>query len=148
MVTASSQLPISTRRPKIVISAASLPRLEALAERFLERDSALADRLLDELARARIVDQHKMPANVAAIGNVVTYRDGTTGEERTVTLVFPGEADIAHQKVSIMTPIGIALIGLKEGASFYWDTREGERRMLTIVRVASAASAGVSQVES
>ncbi|MBO0333949.1 nucleoside diphosphate kinase regulator [Sneathiella sp. CAU 1612] len=140
MATTSTSLPISTRRPKIVISDASLNRLEALAERSFERDPALASRLLDEIGRARIVNAQKMPANVVAIGNVVTYRDGTTGQERTVTLVFPGDADIASQKISIMTPIGVALLGLKEGASFYWDTRDGERRMLTVVRVTSGAS--------
>lgn len=141
MATTSSSLPISTRRPKIVISEASLHRLEALAERSFERDPALAGRLLDEIARARIVEAQKMPANVVAIGNVVTYRDGTTGQERTVTLVFPGDADIARQKISILTPIGVALLGLKEGASFYWDTRDGERRILTAVRVSSEAPA-------
>ncbi|WP_373090063.1 nucleoside diphosphate kinase regulator [Sneathiella sp.] len=144
MTTISSPLPISTRRPKIVISEASLGRLEALAERTLARDPALAGRLLDELGRARIVDERKMPVNVVAIGNAVTYRDETTGQERTVTLVFPADADIALQKISIMTPIGVALLGLKEGASFYWDTRDGERRMLTIVSVMSATSVTAS----
>lgn len=144
MTTISSLHSISTRRPKIFISEASLHRLEALAESALERDPILANRLLDELERARIVDQDKMPANVVAIGNAVTYRDGTTGQERTVMLVFPTDADIKQQKISIMTPIGVALLGLKKGARFYWDTRDGERRMLTIVSVMPAITAANS----
>lgn len=141
MTTISSPVRISTRRPKIVIGEESLPRLEALAEKSLDRDPALAGRLLDELERAHIVKQRKIPANVAAIGNMVTYRDETTGQERSVTLVFPIDADIAQQKISIMTPIGVALLGLKEGARFYWDTRGGERRMLTLVHVTATAPA-------
>ena len=129
---------ISTRRPKIIISEETWPRLEALAENALESDPAPAGRLLDELDRASIVNQRKMPTAVATIGNFVTYRDGTTGQERTVMLVYPVDADIAHQKISVLTPIGVALLGLKEGASYFWDTREGERRMLTVVRVTPA----------
>ena len=95
---------------------------------------ALADRLLDEIGRARIVAAAKMPANAIGIGSSVTYRDDANGQERTVTLVYPEEADIARQRVSVMTPIGVALLGLSEGASFYWDTRDNQRRMLTVIK--------------
>ena len=69
----------------------------------------------------------------------MTYRDETTGREQTVTLVFPGEADIALGRVSVLTPIGVALLGLAEGASSSWDTLQGETRRLTVVRVAPAS---------
>jgi regulator of nucleoside diphosphate kinase len=123
------------RRPRIVIAADCLNRLEALAERAIERDPDLADRLLGEIGRARIVPAAKLPANVVAIGRAVTYRDETTGRETTVTPVFPEEADIACGRISILTPIGVALIGLAEGASLHWDTRDGKRRVLTVLRV-------------
>ena len=69
------------------------------------------------------------------MGSTVTYRDESTRQERTVTLVYPEEADIAKMRVSVMTPIGVALLGLAEGASFYWDTRENQRRLLTVLSV-------------
>ena len=125
----------SPRAPKIVVNADDLAHIEALAEGAMQRNPALADRLLDELGRARIVAPAKMPANVVSIGSTVTYRDESTGLEKTVTLVFPEDADITRQRVSVMTPIGVALLGLAEGAAFHWDTRDNQRRTLTVIRV-------------
>ena len=72
---------------------------------------------------------------VVAIGRAVTYRDESTGQEKTVAPVFPEDADIARGRISILTPIGVALIGLAEGASLHWDTRDGKRRVLTVLHV-------------
>jgi regulator of nucleoside diphosphate kinase len=137
----------SGRRPKIVLAADCLDKLEALAEGLIQRNPDLADRLLGEIGRARIVPAEKLPSNVVAIGRAVTYRDETTGQEKTVTPVFPQDADIARGRISILTPIGVALIGLAEGASLHWDTRDGERRLLTVLRVAAqdAAKGPVAQ---
>ena len=128
----------ATRHPKIVINADDLEHIEALAEGAMQRNPALADRLLDELGYARIVAAEKMPATVVAIGSLVTYRDESNGQERSVTLVYPENADIAQNKVSVMTPIGVALLGLAEGAAFHWDTRDNQRRMLTVIKVTPA----------
>ena len=129
------------RAPKIVINADNLAHIEALAEGALQRNPALANRLLDEIGRARIVKPARMPKNVVSIGSVVTYRDETTGQQKTVTLVYPEDADIAHQRVSVMTPIGVALLGLTEGAAFYWDTRFNQRRRLTVIGVEQPSTA-------
>ncbi|HEY9038063.1 MAG TPA: nucleoside diphosphate kinase regulator [Roseovarius sp.] len=123
------------RAPKLVINEDELAHIEALAEGAYQRNPTLADRLLDELGRARIVKAAKMPADVVSIGSSVVYRDETTGQEKTVTLVYPENADISRDRVSIMTPIGVSLLGLSEGAAFYWDTRDDQRRMLTVISV-------------
>ncbi len=125
----------TTRSPKIVINADELAHIEALAEGAFQRNPTLADRLLDELGRAHVVAPAKMPANVVSIGSTVTYRDDANGQERAVTLVYPEDADIARQRVSLMTPIGVALLGLAEGAAFFWDTRDDQRRTLTVIDV-------------
>ncbi|RKF14768.1 nucleoside diphosphate kinase regulator [Roseovarius spongiae] len=130
------------KAPKIVINEDDLDHIEALAEGAMQRNPALADRLLVELGRARIVKADKMPGNVVSIGNRVTYRDERTGQEKTVTLVYPEKADISRQRVSVMTPIGVALLGLAEGAEFQWDTRDDQNRLLTVVRVEAALPAG------
>lgn len=132
--------PRRTRAPKIVINADDLGHIEALAEGAMQRNPAMADRLLDEISRARVVARDKMPKDVVSIGSTVTYRDETTGQEKSVTLVFPENAEIAQQRISLMTPIGVALLGLSEGAAFYWDTRDNQRRTLTVIRVEQAAA--------
>ncbi|WP_432256387.1 nucleoside diphosphate kinase regulator [Limimaricola sp. AA108-03] len=124
------------RRPRLTISDQDLARLEAMAVNKLSRDPALANPLLEELGRARIVPAHKLPRRVVAIGRSVTYLDETADRERTLTLVFPEDADIASGRVSVMTPIGVALIGLSEGARFHWETRARAIRGLTVLRVA------------
>jgi regulator of nucleoside diphosphate kinase len=84
---------------------------------------------------------------VVAIGRAVTYRDETTGQEHTVTPVYPEDADIARGQISILTPIGVALIGLAEGASLHWETRAGKRRILTVLHVTSQQAATGLEVQ-
>ncbi len=68
------------------------------------------------------------------MGSTVEYESDIEGA-RTVTLVFPGEADIALSRVSILTPIGTALLGLSPGQSIGWTARDGRRHQLTILSV-------------
>jgi regulator of nucleoside diphosphate kinase len=130
---------VSRKTAAITLDTAQADQLEALAAGALRRSPALADRLLGEIARARIVETERLPRDVVALGREVTYRDETTGREQTVTLVLPQQADIAQGRASILTPIGVALIGLREGSSFTWDARDGQTRRLTVVRVSRAA---------
>ncbi len=134
----TSKKPIKLN-PKVVISSADLTHLEDLADSMMRRQPALADRLLTEISRARIVDAAKVRGDVVTMGSTVTYRDETTAQEKTVTLVYPEDADIAQLRASVMTPIGVALLGLSEGASFDWDTLNDQRRILTILKVAQPA---------
>ena len=123
------------QRPQITIAQETVDHLEALVEGAAARMPVLADRLLDELSRARILPAARIPADVVGIGSRVTWRDETTGQEQTATLVWPEEADIDAGRVSVLTPIGVALIGLKAGSRFQWETRGGESRNLTVLAV-------------
>ena len=134
----------ASSRSRITLARETLDRLERLAEASMAGNPDLADRLLTEIARARIVAEASLPPDVVAIGNPVTYRDETTGREQSVTLVWPEEADIAAGRVSVLTPIGVALIGLKAGARFPWETRSGEVRELTVLSAGPAGSAGAA----
>jgi regulator of nucleoside diphosphate kinase len=122
-------------RPQITIAQETLDHLEALVEGASARMPALADRLLEELSRARILPAARIPADVAGIGSRITWRDETTGHEQTATLVWPEQADIDAGRASVLTPIGVALLGLKAGARFQWETRGGECRDLTVLAV-------------
>ncbi|MBL9073646.1 nucleoside diphosphate kinase regulator [Tabrizicola sp.] len=124
-----------SRRPQITIAQETVDHLEALVQGASARMPALAERLLEELSRARILPAARIPADVVGIGSRVTWRDETTGQEQTATLVWPEEADIDAGRASVLTPIGVALIGLKAGARFQWETRSGEHRDLTVLAV-------------
>lgn len=127
-------MPRSTR-PQVVIARETLDHLEALVEGAAARMPALADHLLEELSRARIVPADRMPADAVGIGSRVHWRDEATGQDQTATLVWPEHADIKAGRVSVLTPIGVALLGLRTGARFAWETRSGERRTLTVLSV-------------
>ncbi|GGA42984.1 hypothetical protein GCM10011499_10670 [Pelagibacterium lentulum] len=96
--------------------------------------ASVADQLMNELDRARVVDQGKLPDDAVRMGSIVSFTT-EDGFNRTFQLVFPGNADIASGKVSVLTPIGAALIGLREGQSIPWTARDGRRLSLTVNRV-------------
>lgn len=121
----------SGRPPAIVMSREDHARLSGLATAALDRLPEVADVLLGELDRARLVAN--LPPAAVRMGSQVTFEaDGTT---RTVTLVYPGEADIAAGRISVMTPVGTALIGLSQGQSITWTARDGQVHALTVVSV-------------
>jgi regulator of nucleoside diphosphate kinase len=91
--------------------------------------------LLKEIDRARVVRDGALPADVVGMGSRVRFRDESTGTKRTVRLVYPHEADIAAGKVSILTPIGAGLIGLREGQSIRWEDRDGHPKILQVIAV-------------
>jgi regulator of nucleoside diphosphate kinase len=122
------------REHEIVVSENDHARLTGLAESSLDRLPGIAEELLAEMERAKIRPLSRIPANVVRMGSTVTFRGGD-GEVKTVTLVYPGKADIAEGKVSILTPVGAALIGLREGQSVAWTSRDGRRLELEIVAV-------------
>ncbi|MFG6501470.1 MULTISPECIES: nucleoside diphosphate kinase regulator [unclassified Sulfitobacter] len=124
------------RKPKIVLSSTRLAELEALSEGMMRRNPELAEQLVEELGRARIITPQRLRADVVDLGREVKYHDAATGKDHIVTLVLPQDADIFKGLVSVITPIGIALIGLAEGAVFHWETRDGQRRELKILKVA------------
>jgi regulator of nucleoside diphosphate kinase len=127
------------RAPRVTLAASQVERLEALADGATRRAPELAERLLDELNRARVVPDARLPRDVVALGRTVTYRDEESGRETTVTLVLPEEADIARHRASVLTPVGVALIGLAEGSSFSWTAGDGRARRLTVTRVTEPA---------
>ena len=123
------------QKPDIVIRDADHSRLSTLAEGLLDRLPEVAGELLTELERAKVLPAASFPANAVGMGSTVEYTT-EDGSSRRVTLVYPDEADIAKGRISILTPIGAALIGLSEGQSISWTTRDGRTRRLSVTRVA------------
>ena len=122
------------RKPAITITRSDHERLSRLAESYAARNPDVADALLAELDRAKVVDDGRISAHVVRMGSSLHFTSDV-GEDRHVTLVFPGEADIAAGKISILTPIGAALIGLSAGQSIDWTARDGRVHRLTVEAV-------------
>lgn len=120
--------------PAIVLSAADHRQLNILAMAGLTHTPDQSDDLLYELERAQIVDDTHVPNDIVRMGSTVSYRTDT-GQEPKVTVVYPVDADIAAGKISIMTPVGTALIGLRVGQSITWRSRDARRHMLTVLTV-------------
>jgi regulator of nucleoside diphosphate kinase len=122
-------------RPQIRIAEAEHRRLFALAASAGGSMASAAEALLIELERARVVSDDELPADVVRIGSRVRYR---TDKDKVLeaTLVYPPEADISQRKVSVLTPVGAALIGLRLGQSITWEARDGRRNVLTVLSVA------------
>jgi regulator of nucleoside diphosphate kinase len=127
------------RKPAITLTRTDSERLWRLAESFADRSPAVAEELLAELERARIVDDGRIPNGIVRMGSTLRFTSDL-GEDRRVTLVFPGEADIAEGKISILTPIGAALIGLSAGQSIDWTARDGRAHRLTVEAVEAPVS--------
>ncbi|SFV36234.1 regulator of nucleoside diphosphate kinase [Devosia crocina] len=120
--------------PPLTLTQSDHRTLQALGEAGLDRNPDLAEVLLTELDRAKVVADDKLPAGVVRMGSRVSY-ETATGQEQTVTLVYPVNADIEQGRISVMTPIGVALIGLKTGQSITWRDRADKRHKLTVVSV-------------
>jgi regulator of nucleoside diphosphate kinase len=132
------------QKPSIIVSDTDQSRLTTLATDALERFPQAAQELLSEMERAAVVTAEAVPSNVVQMGSGVVFRSDK-GETRRVTLVFPGQADIAAGRISILTPIGAALIGLSEGQSIAWKTRDGRLRQLTVLAVEGVAADAMAQ---
>jgi regulator of nucleoside diphosphate kinase len=124
--------------PPVVLDAAYADRLQGLAFASAAHMPEVADRLLHEIDRAIVLPSRSVPPDVVNIGSQVTFLHEPDDQVQTVVLVLPQDADIARRRVSVLTPVGAALIGLAEGASITWDTRTGETRRLTVLRVEPA----------
>jgi regulator of nucleoside diphosphate kinase len=128
---------LQSARPRIVVTAGEHALLMGLAEKALERESPVGEFLAEELSRAAIVPDDQCAPNVVRMGSTVTYREDATARVRTITLVYPREANIDLQRISILTPIGAALIGLSPSQTIQWPSPGGSMETLTVLEVSN-----------
>jgi regulator of nucleoside diphosphate kinase len=120
------------RKERLVITESDLSRLNGLlASKFARVISPVEylDDLRTELANARVVARQKVPRNVVTMNSTVTLRDLETGERETYTLVYPDRADIAKNRLSVLAPVGTAILGQKVGDELKWRVPAGWRRL-------------------
>ena len=91
--------------------------------------------LAAELGAADIVDSTAVPSDVVTMNSRVLFEDETTGLRREVTIVFPQESDGSGRRVSVLAPIGTALLGLAVGQSIVWPFPDGTSHSLRVLRI-------------
>ncbi|MHA3842406.1 nucleoside diphosphate kinase regulator [Sphingomonas aestuarii] len=122
-------------RPQIHMIEEEADKLSDLALGIEHRFPQVSELLIRETSRAKLHAANKVPPDVVTMGSSVEFVDEGNGASRTVQLVYPPEADISTGRISILTPVGAGLIGLREGQSILWPDREGQERRLTIIKV-------------
>lgn len=95
----------------------------------------LAEFLTREIDRARLVTADDIGPDVVTLGSSVRFRERSSGSTRSARLVFPSEESIADGRLSILTPVGVALIGLSPGQEMEWQTRDGRTLGLKLLEV-------------
>lgn len=126
---------MSTASPPIVVSSLDLERIEALLDAPAYRHVPGIAALRAELARASIVEPGKMPADVVTMNSTARVVDESGGEEYRLTLVYPRDADGDPGKVSVLAPVGSAILGLRVGESIQWPMPGGRQAALRIAEI-------------
>jgi len=119
------------KKRSIYITEADMNRLQGLLEtgsQFGRRDKKHLLELEDELNRARVVPSQNIPEDVITMNSKVRLRDLDSGQEIVYSLVFPGDANVSENKISIVAPIGTALIGYRVGDTIEWKVPGGLKK--------------------
>jgi regulator of nucleoside diphosphate kinase len=122
-------------RPPLHLLASESDLVAGLALQAEHRNPVVAAMLLEEIERAELHEADTMPADAVMLGSEVSFVDERSKRMRTVKLVLPVDANIAEGRISIMTPMGAALYGLRAGDAIDWPDNDGNARRITIRRV-------------
>lgn len=117
---------------QIFITDFDLERLENLIEdanRRSTRDGKYLEELDQELVKAEVVTPAGIPPDVITMNSRVCLQDMDSGENLVYTLVFPDDADFDNGKISVLAPIGTALIGYRAGDRITWRVPSGLKKL-------------------
>jgi regulator of nucleoside diphosphate kinase len=103
----------ASRRPPIHMIDTEAEALTDLAIAAEDRSPQASELLLNEIARATTHTADRMPRNVVTMQATVRFIDEASGKEYSYQLTYPGEADISAGRISILTPVGAGLIGMR-----------------------------------
>jgi regulator of nucleoside diphosphate kinase len=122
--------------PNIIITQQDRDRLALLVDAHADdSDNGLVDSLDQEINRARVVEPGDMPPDVVTMNSRAVFRDDTSQAIQTITLVYPGQENSLDGRISILTPVGAALLGLSEGQNISYATPDGRQKSLTLLKV-------------
>ncbi|MBX3519495.1 MAG: nucleoside diphosphate kinase regulator [Xanthobacteraceae bacterium] len=121
--------------PPIAITRRDSERLSRLAAAATDKFPQTSDFLAREVERAHLIEDFESLPGLVAMGSEVEYRDDVSGQVRRVKLVYPEESTTDSATVSVLTPVGAALIGLSVSQSIEFQTPSGGWRSLTVLKV-------------
>lgn len=116
----------------ILITETDMDRLQKLVDGqrlSWKRDLHLLDKLEEELDRAKIVDGSHVPPDVVTMNSLVRVTDLSNRKSATYQLVFPHDANVDENKISVLAPIGMAMLGYRVGNKIEWEVPGGMRRL-------------------
>lgn len=119
----------------ILITESDMGKLRQLLDlrmALATRDQHHLEMLARELARAEVVRSEEIPPDVVTMNSHVRIRDLNAGRQFSYTLVFPEVADISEGRISVLAPIGTALLGYREGDEIEWEVPGGIRRIRVV----------------
>lgn len=116
-----------TLSPPIIVASEDRERLRRLLEQHATSD--LTEQLEVELDRANVVPWHDVPADVVTMNSELEYEDVASGQRRRLRLVYPSDADTSAGRISVLAPLGCALLGLHVSQEIDWRMPGGLRRL-------------------
>lgn len=124
-----------TQLPAITLSSLDLDRLEQLLDALPREALAAHGTLMQELDRASVLEPGEIPPTVVTMNSTVRFRVEPEGREFQRTLVYPSKVNGDQENISVLAPIGSALLGLSVGDSIEWPTPRGEHMNVRIVEI-------------
>lgn len=122
----------AVRKPPVHMIDSEADALTDLAIGIEKRMPQVSELLMREIGRATIHKERHVPRDVVTMNSEVDFVDEASGAVRSVRLVYPSDADIATGRISILTPVGAGLIGMRVGSAILWPDRDGRERALAI----------------
>ncbi|MBD2797820.1 nucleoside diphosphate kinase regulator [Xenorhabdus sp. 18] len=123
------------KKPKIIINELDAERLDSLLEQPAFANTRIAKALNEELDRAEIVAPVDIPADVVTMNSEIRFIDLGSNEERVRTLVYPAALQDSSQHLSVMAPLGAALLGLRVNDEITWQLPNGETTRLKVLEI-------------
>ena len=120
-------------KPPITVSSLDAERLETLLA--MPGDDIHQHALLDELSRADIVPPQEMPSGVVTMNSTVRFEIDAPEEQFCLTLAYPKDMNAVQNGISVLTPIGTALLGLSVGDTIEWPRRDGQLLKVRLLEV-------------
>lgn len=121
--------------PPITVSSLDAARLEKMLNSFSSMQIPNKEDLQAELDRATIVEPQDMPHDVVTMNSTVIFRIDPSGMEFSLTLVYPNDIGDGTGKISVLAPVGSALLGLREGDEIFWPKPGGGSLQVRIKKV-------------
>jgi len=122
----------STMEKQVYVTEQDMVRLEAILDSALWRTDVEREnigRLSEDLNRAILIEAMSVPSDLVTMNSKVCITDMDSGEEMTFTLVYPEAADFSQGRVSVLAPIGSAVLGYRTGDVVEWQVPAGRRRL-------------------